>query len=74
VGLRKPDLAIFRHVEGLTGRPPQEHVFIDDLGVHVTGAIRAGWHAIHFQGVEGCRRRLAALAGEERDTGGCALS
>jgi putative hydrolase of the HAD superfamily len=64
VGMRKPDLAIFRHVEGLTGRPPAEHVFIDDLDRHVRGARSAGWRAIHFEGVEDCRRRLAALAGE----------
>ena len=63
VGVRKPDRPIFRHVESLSGRPAEEHVFVDDLPEHVAGARAAGWQAIQFRGVEDCRRRLAALGG-----------
>jgi HAD superfamily hydrolase (TIGR01509 family) len=63
VGMRKPEAAIFRHVESLSGRPAAEHVFVDDLPQHVAGARAVGWEAIQFRGVGDCRRRLAALGG-----------
>ena len=63
VGVRKPDLAIFRHAESLSGRPAGEHVLIDDMPQHVAGARAAGWHAVQFRGFEECRRRLTALTG-----------
>jgi HAD superfamily hydrolase (TIGR01509 family) len=62
VGMRKPDLAIFRQVESRSGRPPGEHVLIDDMPQHVAGARAAGWHAIQFRGVQDCQQHLAALA------------
>ncbi len=65
VGMRKPELAIFRHVESLSGEPAGRHVFVDDLPHHVAGAEAAGWRALQFRGVEDCRRRLAALAGDK---------
>jgi HAD superfamily hydrolase (TIGR01509 family) len=63
VGMRKPDPAIFRHVESLSGRPAAEHVFVDDLPELVAGARAVGWEAIQFRGVEDCRRRLVELGG-----------
>jgi putative hydrolase of the HAD superfamily len=63
VGIRKPDPAIYRHVESLSGETPERHVFIDDLPQHVEGARQAGWHAIQFRGVEDCVERLALLEG-----------
>ena len=65
IGLRKPEPALFRHVESVTGRPPSHHLFMDDLPQNVAGARAAGWHALQFVGVEDCRRRLAALAAED---------
>jgi len=63
VGMRKPDTAIFRHVESLSDEPPERHVFVDDLVENVAAARAAGWEAFQFRGVEDCRRRLARLAG-----------
>jgi putative hydrolase of the HAD superfamily len=65
VGMRKPELGIFRHVESLSGEPAERHVFIDDLPEHIAGARAAGWQAFQFRGVEDCRRRLAGLGGGE---------
>jgi len=64
VGMRKPELGIFRHVESLSGEPAGRHVFVDDSPQHVAGAEAAGWQAFQFRGVEDCRQRLAALSGE----------
>ena len=61
VGMRKPDLEIFRRIESLSGEPPERHLFLDDLPQHVAGAREAGWQAIQFRGVEDYRRRLAEL-------------
>jgi len=69
VGLRKPDLGVFRHVESLTGRPPEQHVFVDDAAENVAAAIAAGWQSFQFQGTEDCRGRLAALASAGRKGG-----
>lgn len=61
VGVRKPDPAIYRHIESLSGAPPGRHVFIDDVSDYAEGARAVGWHAIHFRGVDDCLDRLAAL-------------
>ncbi len=61
VGVRKPDPAIYRHLESISGQPPDRHVFIDDLTRNVKGACDVGWHGIRFQGVEDCLRQLASL-------------
>ena len=41
VGMRKPELRIFRHAAGLIGLPPSECVFIDDIEANVTAAASA---------------------------------
>jgi len=62
VGLKKPDIALFRHVELVTGAAAERHLLIDDLPENVAGARAAGWQAIRFLGVEDCRRRLTEMA------------
>jgi len=64
VGAEKPDEAIYRRVEALSGEAPERHVFVDDVPAFVAGARSLGWQAIQFTGVEECVRQLAAL----RDT------
>lgn len=64
VGVRKPEVAIYRRVEAITGRRPEEHVFVDDQPRNIEAARAAGWQGIEFREVEDCRRRLAALADE----------
>jgi HAD superfamily hydrolase (TIGR01509 family) len=61
VGAHKPEAAIYRRVEAVTGEPPDRHVFVDDIPAFVEGARAVGWHAIRYVGVEDCVRRLAAL-------------
>lgn len=43
--LRKPDDAIYAHVEGATGVPGTAIVFFDDVAENVDAARRRGWHA-----------------------------
>jgi len=61
VGMHKPDLEIYRHVESVTEQPPERHLFIDDSPRHVGAARSAGWHAVEFRGFEDCRRQLESL-------------
>jgi HAD superfamily hydrolase (TIGR01509 family) len=62
VGRRKPEKAIFRHVELLTGEPPERHVFVDDVPAYVEAARAAGWQAIQYRDPAQVRRRLAELS------------
>ena len=49
VGVDKPDLRIFRHVEALTGRKPEELVYVGDSLTHdIIPARAAGWQAVWF--------------------------
>ncbi|HZL37765.1 MAG TPA: HAD family phosphatase [Tepidisphaeraceae bacterium] len=43
VGARKPDPAIYEHVERATGRAGSEILFFDDLPENVEGAAKRGW-------------------------------
>jgi HAD superfamily hydrolase (TIGR01509 family) len=45
IGLRKPDEAIYEHVEQTTGVAPGAIVFFDDLEANVAAATRRGWRA-----------------------------
>jgi len=65
IGLTKPDIALFRHVESVTGQAPERHLLIDDLLQNVDAARAAGWHAVRFLGVEDCQRRLAQAAAQD---------
>lgn len=59
-GLEKPDAAIYEHVVALTGRPPMEHLFVDDILENVEGARACGWDAIHHTDAASLRAGLAA--------------
>jgi len=58
-GWEKPDAAIFEHVATLSGRPPEAHLFIDDIPAYVEGARRAGWDAILHTDATALRVALA---------------
>jgi putative hydrolase of the HAD superfamily len=48
IGKMKPDEAIFRAYEELTGFASDRILFFDDLQANVDGAIRCGWRAIRI--------------------------
>ncbi len=50
VGYVKPEKEIYAAVENYTGKPPEEHLFIDDILEYVNGAIDCGWNAVQFIG------------------------
>ena len=45
VGVRKPDAAIYEHVERETGINPATMLFFDDMMVNVEAAMNRGWKA-----------------------------
>jgi putative hydrolase of the HAD superfamily len=45
LGVAKPDQAMFRAVEGVTGRRPGEILFFDDSPTNVDAALRMRWNA-----------------------------
>ena len=55
LGLRKPDLACFRHVVEENGLKPAETLFIDDSIQHVQGAKQIGLQTYHLRVLEGER-------------------
>lgn len=61
LGLRKPDLAIYRCALDILGRPPERVLFIDDRQQNVDGAAAAGIKAIRFQGEGELRSELLEL-------------
>lgn len=65
VRLRKPDAAIYQHVEQATGFAADQIVFFDDMAENVAAAVERGWRAhqiLHESSnpVEQMRRHLAA--------------
>jgi putative hydrolase of the HAD superfamily len=46
IGARKPDPAIYEHVEDVTGVPANAIVFFDDLAPNVEAAWQRGWRAV----------------------------
>lgn len=58
-GWEKPDVAIFQHAVALSGRPPEAHLFIDDIPAYVEGARRAGLDAILHTDAAALRVALA---------------
>ncbi|MGL4555706.1 MAG: HAD family hydrolase [Gemmataceae bacterium] len=48
VRLRKPDPAIYRHVQDRAGCRPDQIVFIDDLAANVAAAGALGWRTISY--------------------------
>ena len=61
LGLRKPELAIYRRAIDILGRPPERILFIDDREENVAGAAAAGIKAIRFEGEAALRRELTDL-------------
>jgi putative hydrolase of the HAD superfamily len=61
LGLRKPDLAIYKRALDILGRPPERILFIDDREENVASARVAGMHGIRFQGAEALRSELKNL-------------
>jgi putative hydrolase of the HAD superfamily len=48
VGARKPDAAIYQHVETVLGASPQSILFFDDLEENLAGAVWQHWHTEHI--------------------------
>jgi putative hydrolase of the HAD superfamily len=48
VGFIKPESEIYRAVESVSGFPPEEHIFIDDILEYVNAAKSLGWGGIQF--------------------------
>jgi putative hydrolase of the HAD superfamily len=61
VGLRKPDLAIYRRALEIFGAPPERVLFIDDRPENVAPAAESGMRTIVFQGEDALRRQLKEL-------------
>lgn len=57
----KPEPEIYKAAMEFTGKPAEEHIFIDDVKEYVDAAKNLGWDGIHFTGydalVEGLRKR-----------------
>jgi len=61
LGLRKPDIAIYRHALDILGRPPERILFIDDREENTAAAQQAGMKSIVFQGAAALRQELVSL-------------
>ncbi len=58
LGLRKPELAIYRRAVDIVGGAPERILFIDDRAENAAAARKAGMTAIRFEGAEALRRQL----------------
>ena len=63
VGMRKPELRIFRHAAELIGLAPSMCVFIDDIEANVTAARECGMTGIWHDNPERTTGKLSALLG-----------
>jgi putative hydrolase of the HAD superfamily len=61
LGLRKPDLAIYRRALDILGRPPDRILFIDDREENTQAAQQAGMTPIVFKGADSLRLELQGL-------------
>jgi putative hydrolase of the HAD superfamily len=52
VGFIKPETEIYQSVEKVSGFPPEEHIFIDDILEYVNVAKNLGWDGIQFLGYD----------------------
>lgn len=50
VGAVKPETKIYKAVEAFTQKPPQQHLYVDDILEYVSAARELGWDAIQFTG------------------------
>jgi epoxide hydrolase-like predicted phosphatase len=63
VGMRKPDVEIFRHTAELLGLDPGACVMVDDLPQNVRGAVTAGMVAVQHTDLDTTRAELEVLLG-----------
>jgi putative hydrolase of the HAD superfamily len=63
VGMRKPEPAIYLHTAERLGLPPQQCVFVDDLGPNVQGAVAVGMVGVRHVSPAESIRELEALFG-----------
>jgi putative hydrolase of the HAD superfamily len=61
LGLRKPELAIYRRALDILGGPAERILFIDDRQENVAGAQGAGMKTILFEGADALRGELLRL-------------
>ncbi|MDA8278022.1 MAG: HAD family phosphatase [Actinomycetota bacterium] len=61
VGMLKPDPEIFAYLTAVSGRKPNQIIFLDDNQINVDAAIQSGIQAFQVNGVEGCQRVLKEL-------------
>ena len=50
VGAVKPEEAIYKEVERVSGCKSEEHIFVDDISDYVLAARKLGWDGIQFEG------------------------
>jgi putative hydrolase of the HAD superfamily len=60
VGLRKPNVEIYRRAIDILGAPPKRILFIDDRQENVDGAVLAGMKGIRFEGEQQLKKQLLA--------------
>jgi putative hydrolase of the HAD superfamily len=61
VGLRKPELEIYRMALEITQIPPKQCCFIDDRAPNLDPAAKLGIETIHMQSVDQLKKALSAL-------------
>ena len=57
-GAVKPEEKIYIAVENVSGNPPEEHIFIDDIKEYSEAAKKLGWDGIQFKGYESLLKEL----------------
>lgn len=70
VGHRKPERAIFDHAAKRIGVEPARCVLVDDLAANCSGAVEAGWHAIHLTGTGAAITELDRWLAHDREPSG----
>ncbi len=62
VGMRKPEPAIYRLTEQMLGRPAEELLFIDDMGMNLKAARLRGWQTLKYDDTAKVLAVLEAVA------------
>ena len=63
VGLRKPDPRIYHHTCELMGVPPEESIFLDDIGGNLKPARALGMHTLKVDDPDSALAELSTLLG-----------
>jgi len=64
VGLRKPEMSIYRMALEITQKSAEDSCFIDDRALNLESARQLGMHPIEMQDAEQLRRELRKLGVE----------